>query len=35
VVRQANAAAVIATHDARLQRMADRILTLRDGMLYE
>jgi ABC-type lipoprotein export system ATPase subunit len=35
VVRQANAAAVIATHDARLHGMADRILTLRDGMLYE
>jgi putative ABC transport system ATP-binding protein len=34
-VRQSNAAAVIATHDARLHSMADRILTLRDGRLYE
>jgi lipoprotein-releasing system ATP-binding protein len=34
-VRQTHVAAIIATHDARLRGIADRILTLRDGKLHE
>ncbi len=33
--RQTNVAVVIATHDTRLHRIADRLLTLQDGRLYE
>jgi ABC-type lipoprotein export system ATPase subunit len=33
--RQTNTAVVIATHDTRLHRIADRILTLQDGKLHE
>ncbi|MCW5553927.1 MAG: ABC transporter ATP-binding protein [Verrucomicrobiae bacterium] len=33
--RQTRVAVVIATHDARLHRIADRLLTLQDGRLYE
>jgi len=34
-VRCLNVAALIATHDVRLHKVADRILTLRDGRLHE
>ncbi len=33
--QQTHVAVVIATHDARLHRIADRLLTLQDGRLYE